>query len=221
MMGFATAQAIPRGYVATEYTVQFTDQVVGQSCGARFVLLHRAAYCFRISHLELGRLDDTSEPITSGCTIEFECPTQCPSNRDSFLRSQGGQELASRKFGHDANANTQSITMFTNGTNRRMHHHPLYPAFCRILIAGNRYTNKTTTTTIQCQSDIPPIVPPYLSSIERFPVDSTRHSPIHCRHRRLDPRAHPLRVNFAKVMDMQVEPAHDDQWVKSAGSRPL
>src|SRR5712671_295453 len=47
--------------------------------------------------------------------------------------------------------------------------------------------------------------------LQRFPVDLIRRSPIHAVTRGLDPRVHPLRIDFANVMDARVKPAHDDQ----------
>ena len=50
-------------------------------------------------------------------------------------------------------------------------------------------------------------------SLQRFPVDLIRRLPIPSTAvtRGLDPRVHPLRKDFAKVMDARVKPAHDDQ----------
>jgi hypothetical protein len=55
----------------------------------------------------------------------------------------------------------------------------------------------------------------------RFPVDlSQRSSKPHTVTRGLDPRVHFLRIDFAKMMDARVKPAHDDR-VEQIDREPL
>jgi len=55
-----------------------------------------------------------------------------------------------------------------------------------------------------------------LTSLQRLPVDLNRRSPIHGWTTGLT-AVHPLRIDFAKVMDARVKPGMTAKWIKSTG----